>query len=130
MPFIRAAAVLAALTGAACHTMKVVSLDQVPASDQAWVTFHDKSVVMVAGPKLMGTKLVGFVNGKYDEFPAANVKQVVVRRPAHGRTLALVAAGVVATGGILYAVTGVGKSGDMMLQDLCDEDPDAPACIQ
>jgi hypothetical protein len=110
--------------------MRTVTLDQVPATDRAWVTFSDQTVVVVSGPKLMGNKLVGFVNGKYDEFPASNVKQVVVRQPAHARTLALVAVSVVAVGGILYAVTGVGKSADMMLLDLCDEDPDSPACVQ
>ena len=121
---------LTVVLSTACHRMKVVALQQVPSTDHAWVTFSDQTVVKVSGPKLMGTKLVGFVNGKYDEFPASNVTQVVVREPAHARTFAVVAASVVAVGGILYAVTGTGKSGDMMLLDLCDEDPDSPACTQ
>ena len=121
---------LAILASTACHRMKQVSLDQAPGSDRAWVTFSDQTRVLVFGPKLMGTKLVGFVNGRYDEFPAANVTDVMVRESARGRTTVLVVASVLVVGGVLYAVAGTGGAGSTHITDLCDEDPDNPICTQ
>jgi hypothetical protein len=113
----------------ACHTTKVVSLDMAPASNPVWLTLSDQSVAVVFGPKIYGNKLVGFVSGKYQEFPVADVKEVHVREPARGRTMALVAAGVVGFAAALYAAAGKLHSGsDTHITDICDEEPDNPIC--
>jgi hypothetical protein len=113
----------------ACHTMKVVSVEMAPASSPVWLTLSDQSVEVVYGPKIYGAKLVGFVSGKYAEFPIDHVKEVQVREPARGRTAALVALGVAGFAAALYAAASSLHSGtDTRITDICDEEPDNPIC--
>ena len=126
------ALLLAALTSAACHIMKPVTLDQLVAlkPDRVWVTDADQSVLIVAGPiNVLGDTLVGYVNGKYEEMPTGSLKQFVVQSPAKTRTVLLVAALAVGFSGFAYAVAGSGASktlnsgaGD------CDKHPEDPGC--
>jgi hypothetical protein len=84
------------------------------------VTLSDKSVVVLDDPKIYGNKLVGFVNGKYQEIPTANVQAAHVRETNGVRTAALVVAGAVGFAGFAYVITGAGNS---KAPDYCD-DPD------
>jgi hypothetical protein len=115
------------LSGLACHTMKVLSLDQAAGRSSVSLTLSDQSVVVVDGPKIYGTKLVGFVNGIYQEIPTAMVKAVHVRETSSARTAALVAAGAVGFAGFAWVIAGAGKSDK---PDYCDapEHVDEPIC--
>jgi hypothetical protein len=109
-----------AISTAACHTMRVVPLDQAAGMPSVSVTLHDKSVVVLDDPKIYGNKLVGFVNGKYQEIPTARVQAAHVRETNGARTAALVVAGAVGFAGFAYVITGAGKS---KAPEYCD-DPD------
>ena len=126
-PVLRSALLLAALASPACHVTRSVTLDQAPANSSVWLTLSDQSVVVVSGPKIYGTKLVGFVNGIYEEIPTAQVKEVHVREMNGARTAALVAAGAVGFAGFAYALAGAGKSDK---PNYCDapEHVDEPIC--
>ena len=128
MRFATRALTVVALTSLACHTTKVVSLDQAPVWNSVSLTLSDQSVVVLYGPKLYGKKLVGFVNGIYQEIPTASVAEVHVRHTDGARTAALVAAGVLGFAGFAYAITGVGSKNKA--PDYCDapEHVDEPIC--
>ena len=104
-PTITSALLLTALASAACHTMKPVTVDQIntlkPA--RAWVTAGDQSAVVVLRPEVVGDSLVGWVNGRYERFPSAGLKQVIVRTSAPART-ALLSAGIAAGVGALVLI--------------------------
>jgi hypothetical protein len=122
------ALMLAILSSPACHTMKVVGIDQAPASDRVSLTLSDRSVVVVYGPKIYGDKLVGFVDGKYHEFPTAQVKEIRAREPAPGRTTALIAASVVVVGGfVAWGLSSLGTKGGFT-PDICDVEPENELC--
>jgi hypothetical protein len=99
------------LPSAACHTMRPVALEELGAirPTRVWVTRADQSVVVVEGPRVLESGLVGFVNGSYEEMPADDVKRVLMRRSAGGRTAALVAAGAVGLTTAAFLMAG-GKS--------------------
>jgi hypothetical protein len=99
------------LLSTACHSRKPVTLDELTGLRpvKVWATRGDQSVVLVTGPQVYGNKLVGFVDGKYREMPAADLKQLIMQVPARGRTTALVVAG--ALGIVAFAVLATG-SGD------------------
>lgn len=119
---------LAILSSSACHTMKVVSIDQAPASARVTLTMSDRSVAVVYGPKIYGDKLVGFVDGKYHEYPTAQVKEIRAREPAPGRTAALIAASVVVVGGVVaWGLSRLGTKG-ASTPDICDVDPTNELC--
>lgn len=124
------ALLLGAFSSAACKTMKPVTLDQlnVMKPDRAWVTEGDESVVLVEGPQLVGDTLVGYVNGKYEEIPTAQFKQVVVKKAATTRTVLLVSAIAVGFGGMAYAMTGGGGS-NKYTPDYCEEHGEDPGCM-
>jgi hypothetical protein len=123
-------ALLAALSSAACKTMRPVTLDQLSAMKplRAWVTANDQSVVLVSGPQVVGDTLVGYVNGTYEEMPSTQLKQVVVQAPANTRTALLVSAIAVGIGGFVVAITGSGGNGGRTQTDFCDKHPDDPSC--
>jgi hypothetical protein len=129
-PILGCALLLAALSSVACHTMKPIPLDQVNAlkPEQAWVTEADQTVILVTTPQVVGDTLVGYVNGVYEEMPAARLKQVVVSRPATTRTVLLVSALAVGFGGFAYAVAGAVGGNKYIGADFCDETPEDPAC--
>ena len=125
---IRCALILAVLSTAACHTLKPVSIDQARASHRVWLTLSDRSVVVVDGPQIYGDKVVGFVNGKYVELVAADLKQVQVRESARGRTAAVVAASVLVVGGFAaWGLSTLGTHGGHA-PDMCDLDPNDELC--
>jgi hypothetical protein len=111
---------LAILSSPACYTWKRVSVDEGLVSPRVSLTLSDQSVVEVDGPKIFGSKVVGFVHGVYQEYPAASVKQAQVRVLSGARTAAVVAASVGAFGGLVYLLLGKGDPG----ADPCDG-PDA-----
>lgn len=120
---------LMVLSTISCHTTKTFTVEMAPAKNPVWLTLSDQTVAIVYGPKIYGDKLVGFVDGKYQEFPIDDVKEVQAREPARGRTMALVAAGVVGGAVLLYVAAGhLDSATDTRLSDLCDEQPDDPAC--
>ena len=82
---------------------------------------------MLYGPQIYGKRLVGYVDGKYEEYLIADVKEVHVRQLDGARTAALVAAGAVGFVGFAYALTGAAKSSP---PDYCDapEHVDEPIC--
>ena len=123
------ALILTVLSTFACHTAKVVPVDQVRASDRVWVTLSDQSTVVVYGPQIYGTKLVGFVEGKYVEVPTTQVQMVQVRETAGARTGALVALGALAAGGLVFWLADKGSPGPGR-PDICDEEPDNEICVQ
>jgi hypothetical protein len=128
MRAIRCALTLVIFSTAACHHMKPVSVAQVTASRRVWLTLSDQSVVVVDGPQIYGTKVVGFVKGKYGEFPTTQVKQLHVRETARGRTAALIAGSVLAVGGVVaWGMSNVGNKGPHT-PDLCDLEPDNELC--
>jgi len=69
-----------------------------------WITKTDNSVVVLAGPKVLGDTLGGFVGRDYVEIPLSSVQSLSARRPAKGKTALLIGASVVAAGGIAYAI--------------------------
>jgi len=83
------------LSSAACHTMRPVTLDELGALRPAsvLVTRGDQSVVVVSGPRTFGDTLVGYVDGEFEEMPAADLKQIRMKQRARGKTAALLAAG-------------------------------------
>jgi hypothetical protein len=108
--------------------MKAVEMDQAVSSSRVSLTLSDRSVVVVYGPKIYGDKLVGFVDGKYHEYPTAEVKEIRAREPAPGRTTALIAASVVVVGGfVAWGLSSLGTKGGST-PDICDVEPDNELC--
>ena len=124
------ALLLAALSGAACHVMRPVTLTQLVAMKpaRAWVTQADQSVVLLTGPlHVAGDTLQGYLNGVFDEIPGAQLKKVVVSVPAPGRTVALSVAAGVGIVGFVYAVAGLGASDKPNpIAGDCDKHPGDP----
>lgn len=104
--------VLLAAGAAACHTMRPMTLESLPAQSpgQVWVTRTDQSVVLVEAPRVVNNGLVGLIDGKYNVIPVAEVHQVAARRIAPAKTAILVGAGALAAGAVLYLVSGTGDS--------------------
>ncbi|HUL03397.1 MAG TPA: hypothetical protein VLV16_09245 [Gemmatimonadales bacterium] len=118
---------MTALSSVACHTMAPATLDQLGTMkpSRAWVTLGDKSVVEISGPQIMGDTLVGYVNGVYQELPAATVKSVTVQKTSTGKTVALVVASTVAFGGFAYLITSAASNQDDKGPTVeCQENPD------
>jgi hypothetical protein len=110
--------------------MKPVTMEQLNAikPDKAWVTDSGKQF-LISGPQLVGDTLVGYVNGEYQELPTAHFTQVMVQRPATGKTAALIAVITVGFGGMVYALAGGGASGKGQ-SDFCDKHPEDVTCSQ
>jgi hypothetical protein len=107
--------------------MAPVKLDQLGTMrpSRAWITLGDKSVVEISGPQVLGDTLVGYVNGVYQELPAATVTGVQVQKSATGKTVALVAASTVAFGAFAYLITSAASSSDEKGPTVeCQENPD------
>ena len=68
----------AALSSAACHTLRPVTLGElgVARPGTVWVTRADDTFVVVDGPRAFGDTLVGMVNGQLEEMPATELKKV------------------------------------------------------
>lgn len=118
------------LVGAACHTMAPLSWDEVGGlrPSRVWVTRADQSVVEVSGPQLFGDTLVGYVNGQFQELPTASLQQVVMRRAARGKTIALIAASTAGAAALIVVISGIGSNDDPRFYFDCDDDPLLPEC--
>jgi hypothetical protein len=92
--------------------MRPIALEELESvrPSQAKVTRTDQSVVIVHGPQLLDNRLAGFIDGKYQVMPAANVQSLHVRRSAPGRTAALVAVGAMGVAAAVVAISGTGGS--------------------
>lgn len=128
------ALLLATLASAACTTTKSVTLDQMtllgPA--KAWVTEHDRSVVLMYEPKIVGDTLTGYVGRYREKMPSAGVKDVRVQSTAPLRTALLVGGIAVGFAGFLVYVAGTGQSPVIVSTTgppgLCDIAPDQYLC--
>lgn len=98
------------LVSGGCHARKPVTFDELSGLRpvKVWATRGDQSVVLVTGPQVFDNKLVGFVDGKYREMPAADLKQLIMQIPARGRTTALVVAGALGVAAIAVLLTSSG----------------------
>jgi hypothetical protein len=118
------AAVVAAVAGTGCYSMRSVTLDDLSASRVArvWVTRADQSQVIVYDAQLFRGKLAGFVDGKYQELPPENLGPMQIRTLSWGRTIGLVAAGVAAATAVAVLVSGGEDFYDPCVgDDFCDE---------
>lgn len=104
----------AALSSAACHTMRPISVDALgklrPALIQ--VVRSDHPTVVVEDARVVDARLVGFVDGTYQAMPLADVKQVLMRAPARGRTAALIVATALTVGSVAALLSSTGNSQD------------------
>jgi hypothetical protein len=119
-----------ALASSACHTMRPMTLDELGSVRPArvWVTRGDRSVLVVSGPQMLRGDLVGFVDGRFSQVPADDVKQMLVRRPARARTAVLIAAGAIGLAAFTVMMSGKGDVYDPRQQVDCEELPDHPLC--
>ena len=120
---------LAIVSSPACYRTKTVTVAESRAGNRAWLTLRDQSVVLLYGPQIYGNKLVGYVDGKYEEYLIADVTAVHVREPAGARTAALVILGTLAAGGLVFWLADAGTHGPGR-PDICDEEPDNDICVQ
>ena len=120
---------LVILSSLACYRTKAVSIADAPADTRAWLTLSDQSVVLVFGPQIYGKRVVGYVDGKYEEFLIADVKEVHVRQPDHARTAALATLGALTAAGLVYWLAAAGSQ-DPGRPNICDEEPDNEVCVQ
>jgi hypothetical protein len=120
--------IVAAFAIAACHTMKPLTLEQLAGvrPSRVWVTRGDRAVVVVEAPQVLNNRLVGFVNGKYQVMPAAEVTELRMRAPAGGRTAALVTASALGAAAMVYLISGGGGSRDPCSLQSSECDPNAP----
>lgn len=119
-----------ALTSAACHSLRPVPLDALGGlrPSRVWVTRADQTVVVVSGPRTFGDTLVGYINGQFEEMPAADFKRISVKQAARGKTFALIAASAVAAGAVAYLITNTGSYVDPATKLDCDDNPEQPGC--
>ena len=124
---ISCALALAILSNPACYRTKTISVAESRAGTRAWVTLSSQSVVLLYGPQIYGKRLVGYVDGKYEEYLISDIQSVHVRELAGARTAALIAAGTLGFVGFAYVITGAAKSN---APDYCDapEHVDEPIC--
>ena len=117
------------LVGAACHTMAPLTWEEVATihPPRVSVTLDDQSVVVVSGPQMFGDTLVGYIGGDFQELPTSNIKQVVVKRAAKGKTMALVAASIAGAAAIGVLISSVGEPSERDQVD-CDYEPEDPRC--
>lgn len=117
---------LAALAGTACHRTRPVALNDALASPSVYVTLDDKSTFLLYTPKVYGTNLTGWIDGKYTEYPTSRVKQVEVRESDRAATAALVGLGVAGAATIAYLITRGGPSDDTPSD--CELNSTLPGC--
>jgi len=119
---------IAVLVVAACHKMTALSWNEMDAMrpGQVWVTYSDQTVQEVSGPKRFGDTLVGYIAGEFTEIPTAQIKQVTIREPARGKTVALVVAGTAAAVGLAAFMAGSGLFGSSVD---CFDQPEHPDCL-
>ena len=107
----RLTAALLPLVGLATACSTLAPVHQPPADfitarapRAVWITKTDNSVVVMAGPKVIGDTLGGFVGPDYVEIPLSTVQALSARKPAKGRTALLIGASAVAAGGVAFLI--------------------------
>lgn len=97
-----------ALAGTACYSMRPVTIDELGLrrSPRVWVTRADQSVVLFNDVQVFRGKLVGFVQGKYQELPPAELQQLQVRKLAVARTVSLLAGTAIGFIAVAVVVSG------------------------
>ena len=120
----------AALSSAACHTLRPVTLSElgVARPGTVWVTRADDTFVVVDGPRAFGDTLVGMVNGELEEMPASELKRVRMKRAAHGRTIGLVAGIAAASAAAVLLIKSTGGYQNPADKLDCEDDPYQPGC--
>lgn len=118
---------IAALTSLGCYTMAPLSWEDITNQRPArvWVTQADRSRIVVNGPQVFGDTLVGYIAGTFQELPTADIAQVVIKRAAKGRTMALIAASIAGAAALGVFISGIGDRGN---ETDCNEFPDEPEC--
>ena len=93
---------------AACTTVgPITSPASYIASKQprsVWLTKHNRSVVKVDGPRMLGDTVIGSVNGEYTEIPLSEVTRAAAIQNSKGKTVAAAALGAAATGAALVVI--------------------------
>ncbi len=84
---------------------------------RVWVTETNDSVVIFNGPKMSGDTLTGFVNGRYRELPASQVKFVKAMLPSHWRTAVVASAAALGVGAVFVTITNAKKVGSTTCYD-------------
>jgi hypothetical protein len=117
------------LASAGCYSMKPVTIDEVGPlrPSRIWVT-RGNEIVEVLGPRVFGDTLVGYVNGTFEEIPAASVKHVTMLKRSRGKTVALVAGTTVGVAAFAILLSGTGVFSDPRQFVDCDDDPERPEC--
>ena len=112
---------LLVLTLAGCHAPSGVGYPAhyitANAPMRVWVTETNDSVLIFNGPKMSRDTLTGFVNGRYRELPASQVKFVKAMLPSHWRTAVVVSAAALGVGAVFVTITNAKKVGSTTCYD-------------
>ena len=125
--FVKATIVLALAT-AACHTMVPLTLEEVSSMrpGTVYLTRGDATQLQLTGPQVFGDTIVGYdMGGNFHELDRHEVSRVTMKQSAKGKTMALVAAGIVGAAAIGVVISGIGA--DSPLYD-CNDEPERPEC--
>ena len=103
--YLAAGLLVAGLAG--CHSVGAVDQPgRYIASKQprtVWLTKHNRSVVRVDGPRMLGDTVIGSVGGEYTEVPLSEVSRVAAMQNSQGKTIvAAVLGGAVTVGALAF----------------------------
>lgn len=76
-----------------------------------WLTKHNRAVVRVDGPRMLGDTVIGSVGGEYTEVPLSEVTRVAAVQSSKGKTIAAALLGGGVTAGALVYIFSHGGSG-------------------
>ncbi len=111
--YLAAGLLVAGLAG--CHSVGAVDQPgRYIASKQprtVWLTKHNRSVVRVDGPRMLGDTVIGSVGGEYTEVPLSEVSRVAAMQSSQGKTIAAALLGGAVTVGALVFIFSHGGSG-------------------
>ena len=85
-----------------------------------WLTKHNRSVIKVDGPRMLGDTVIGSVAGEYTEVPLSEVTRVAVLQSSKGKTIAASVVGGAAVAGALVMIFSHSGSGEKC--NPCPED--------
>jgi hypothetical protein len=76
-----------------CTSMRYISRKEIPELEQEtdlWVTLIDGTQFVMKKPKVEGSKLVGYVGGKYEEIDFLKIEKLGIKVPDKEKTTTLV----------------------------------------
>ena len=123
--------IVAALATAACHSMVPLTLEEVSAvrPGTVYITRDDATVLELTGPQVFGDTIVGYdLTGIFYELDRGEIASLEMKRSAQGKTIALVAAGIVGAAAVGAVISGAGEEGKTANVD-CNDVPDDPRCM-